>query len=306
MNRYIITILLLLCNWLFDNLLSAQSQIGTFPPQVHQQICQESTYTRYLGIFNFGDSTLSWNAEWTPGTYAWVTAEPMSGEVEPKDTLQVAFYFNSAGLELNNYYAYLQFNSNDPVHPDTVVLAMLHVQAITIIIEPENDSICTGCNTSLHTMVFGCSEEYQFNWTSNPPGFTSTEKSPVVSPSVNTTYTVHVTDGGGSAEQSVYIQVYGSSDIAENQSSSELSIFPNPFHDQFSLKFYTEIDGITEFKISDLSGRIVYKGNLRLIEGIGEYTIHPGRLRQGIYLLSIEGQNEAINSISVRTKVMVH
>ena len=285
--------------------ITGQPFIGTFPPQVHQQICQESTYTRYLDVFNYGKSVLSWNAEFTPGPYDWVTASPLSGEIEPGDTVQIAFVFNSTGLALDNYYAYLQINSNDPIHPDTTILAMLHVQQITVFIEPENDSICAGCNTTLHTMAFGCSEEYQFEWTSDPPGFTSTEKSPVVAPNVNTTYTVHVTDGGGTAEKSVFIQVYGTSAIDENQNLSRNAVYPNPGHDRFILQLDSKYGGKGNLKISNIHGGLIYAGEIEIYKGFSEYIIHPGYLDPGIYFLSVEQVIDANRSIVFKDKIIV-
>jgi hypothetical protein len=285
--------------WLFFEG-NGQPLLGTYPPQVHQQICQESTYTRYLDVFNYGDSTLAWNAVFTPGPYDWVTAEPPGGEIEPGDTIQIAFIFNSTGLALDNYYSYLQINSNDPFNADTIILAMLHVQQITVFVEPENDSICFSCNTTLHTMAFGCSEEYQFSWTSDPPGFTSTEKSPVVTPQVNTTYTVYVTDGGGSAEKSVYIQVYGSSDIDEEQSLSEFSVFPNPCQGQFTLSFISKIKGTVIASINDISGREVFSNKIELQPGHCQYNIDPGYLEPGLYFFSIQDKENLKKKIDIK------
>jgi hypothetical protein len=266
----------------------AQPQIGTFPPQVHQQICQESTYTRYLDVFNAGDSLLVFNAAFTPGPYSWVDASPLSGEIAPGDTMQITFEFNSAGLPLNNYYAYLLITSNDTANPGIEVLAMLHVQELTIFLEPESDSICAGCSTKLTTIAFGCSEEYQFSWTSDPPGFTSLDKSPVVAPLVNTIYTVQVTDGGGSAEKSVFIQVYGSSDIEENASLSKFSVYPNPINGPFTLSFYAEKDGSAMVDIYTVQGQEVYSRTIDPHKGDNEYFIDQVDLEPGMYFIRVE------------------
>ncbi|MFZ4771494.1 MAG: T9SS type A sorting domain-containing protein, partial [Ferruginibacter sp.] len=48
---------------------------------------------------------------------------------------------------------------------------------------------------------------YTYSWTSNPAGFTSALQNPFVTPSINTTYTVTMSDGTSSANSSVNIIV---------------------------------------------------------------------------------------------------
>ncbi len=289
MKRYltiygIFLILLIIC----ANRGNAQPLIGTYPPQVHQQICQESTFTRYLQVFNSGDSVLIFNAAITPDTISWVAASPLSGEIEAGDTLLIGFYFNSAGLSIDNYYADLVISSNDPSTPELSVLAMLHVQDLTIFIEPEEDSICLGCSTQLNVMVFGCSEMYNFNWASDPPGFTSTEKSPVVSPQVTTTYTVTVTDGGYSSQKSVQIFVQPSSGIPDVQYLTDIIIYPNPGQGILTVKFQSPSDGSGQLRITDRSGRIVHSEEVPINTGLNDFAFQTAGLLPGMYLLSIE------------------
>jgi hypothetical protein len=304
MKRIFIIILTLSCVWLICSNLPAQPQIGTYPPQIHQQICQESTFTRYLEVFNSGNTLLVFTASLLIDTLNWVSAAPLSGEIQPGDTILIKFVFNSAGLPINNYYAYLTISSNDPEEPVHTVLAMLHVQDLTIFLEAESDSICYGCSTTLNVITFGCSEDYSYEWISDPPGFSSTEKSPVVSPQVNTTYTVTVTDGGGFGQKSVYIQVYGSSEIAENHPLSQLLIYPDPAHDQFTLRTTSGVEGMGMIRITDLSGRVVYSGDIEFQRLIREYAVNPGKLTPGTYILSIEGVTMNQKSILFKSKLI--
>jgi hypothetical protein len=56
-------------------------------------------------------------------------------------------------------------------------------------------SICKGDSTRLHASAGGGNEGfYTYVWSSNPPGFTSTESEPVVHPVTYTSYSVTVTD----------------------------------------------------------------------------------------------------------------
>lgn len=279
--------------------------INIYPPQMHQQICLESTFTRYLQIFNTGDSTLNYNAGISPDTVSWVTAAPLSGQVEPGDTSVIEFDFNSAGLPLNNYYVDFIINSNDPYDSAIVVLTMLHVQILNILINPEPDSICPGCSALLKTSVIGCSGDYSFLWSSDPPGFSSVEKSPTVSPQVTTTYTVTVTDGNYSDQRSVLIKVTPSSGMKENSLFSELTLFPNPCHEAFMLKFNSEYSGEGLISIIDLTGSTVLKTPIILNKGLNEFHIKIGDINAGAYLLSVQDDSGSKGLVQFSSKLFI-
>jgi hypothetical protein len=65
------------------------------------------------------------------------------------------------------------------------------------------DTICSGESVQLYTLAGGGSGTYEYEWTSNPAGFISTEANPIVQPLVTTVYSVTLTDGytivGGNA-----------------------------------------------------------------------------------------------------------
>jgi hypothetical protein len=77
-------------------------------------------------------------------------------------------------------------------------------------VDPTADpnEICSGAVSQLHAMAYGGSGSYTFNWTSNPPGFSSNMPSPVVNPNVTTTYTVIVNDGYDEVSGSTTITVF--------------------------------------------------------------------------------------------------
>jgi hypothetical protein len=56
------------------------------------------------------------------------------------------------------------------------------------------DTICSGETVQLYALAGGGSGDYDFYWTSNPAGFTSTEANPFVQPLVTTTYTISLDD----------------------------------------------------------------------------------------------------------------
>lgn len=71
----------------------------------------------------------------------------------------------------------------------------------------EPDAICFGGVVQLHANATGGTGTYTYSWTSNPPGFTSTESDPIASPAVTTVYTVVVNDGLQSVSGSVTVVV---------------------------------------------------------------------------------------------------
>ena len=68
-------------------------------------------------------------------------------------------------------------------------------------------TILLGASSQLNASPTGGSGTYTYSWTSIPAGFTSTQKSPVVSPTVTTQYFVTVSDGGGTAQANVTVTV---------------------------------------------------------------------------------------------------
>ncbi len=57
------------------------------------------------------------------------------------------------------------------------------------------DTICLGDSARLYSLGGGGSGIYTYNWTSDPPGFTSTASNPEIVPTESTTYFVTINDG---------------------------------------------------------------------------------------------------------------
>ena len=281
--------------------------INVYPPQIHQQICQESTYTRYLDIFNTGDTDLVYSAAFSPETPGWVVLSgPLSGQIQPGDTSRIQFDFNSAGLPLANYLCDFVISSNDPKDTALVVITMLHVQVLNILINPEQDSICLGCSTQLITSVFGCSEAYSFSWASDPPGFASVEKSPVVSPLVTTNYTLTVADGNYSDQKSVVIKVTPSSGIDESSLVSDVSVFPNPCSESCLLRFDSGWQGEGRLKIFNIAGSSDLTIPVTLTSGINELLVDTSTLKPGAYMLSLGKEDNSGHAMMILKKIFVY
>ncbi len=78
---------------------------------------------------------------------------------------------------------------------------------LAVTAEVTDPLICGGGSTQLHALPSGGNPEYTYSWTSSPPGFTSTESDPVITPSVSSTYKVIVNDGFNETESTVSVVV---------------------------------------------------------------------------------------------------
>jgi hypothetical protein len=305
MKRYVFSLLLFLVV-LSGSGQGRSAQIATYPPQIHQQICRESTFTRYLDVLNTGDETLIFTAAFSTDTSNWATASPLNGQVQPGDTAQIEFNFNSTGLPIENYYIDFIISSNDPDDPEHAVLCMLHVQDLHIILEAEEDTVCSGCPTALNAIVFGCSEAYSFNWASIPPGFASTLKSPVVSPLVTTTYVVTVTDGGYSKNDSIRVVVPGTTGITDQPRHSDVKVYPNPVADAVKISINVAFSGRGIIQVMDLSGRVLHSEAVWLEKGTNKLTLQTGTISRGTYLLSVQAENEEGKASLGVSKIVVY
>lgn len=85
----------------------------------------------------------------------------------------------------------------------------LTVAPLSVIVSATSTSICQGNSTTLIGAVGGGTGFYQFRWTSNPPGYSSNNSSPTVTPTNNPTeYFLEVEDNSGNiASGSVNISV---------------------------------------------------------------------------------------------------
>jgi hypothetical protein len=124
----------------------------------------------------------------------WISADPVSGTVNPGETGQVALNFNAGTLPLGDYHIDLNIESNDPDGLIVVPVTMT-IQDIALAVTTDKDSICLGASTRLYANITGGSGNQTYLWTSDPAGFTSTEQNPLVFPEQTTAYFVEVTDG---------------------------------------------------------------------------------------------------------------
>ncbi|MBK9357491.1 MAG: T9SS type A sorting domain-containing protein [Bacteroidales bacterium] len=92
------------------------------------------------------------------------------------------------------------------VQPDFVTVSMAG-DALSAHPAAQPDTVCFGSSSHLFTLAGGGTNNYTYQWTSDPPGFTSNLANPEVSPSQTTVYTVSVSDGFNSTTAGVTITV---------------------------------------------------------------------------------------------------
>jgi hypothetical protein len=128
----------------------------------------------------------------------------------------------------------------------------------------------------------------------------------MVSPQINTTYTVTVTDGNYSSQKSVLIKVYGSSsDIKENRLVSNVSVFPNPCDEACVIKFNSEYNGEGIITINDLRGTKLQTVPVTINKGTNDITVRTGNIVPGAYLLSVQGDDKSKCPVLVSAKIFI-
>lgn len=79
---------------------------------------------------------------------------------------------------------------------------------LTVAAEAESTVICDGDGTQLFALGSGGNfPNYTYSWTSDPPGFTSTEPEPLITPLTTTQYFVEIDDGFNTHSDQVMVEV---------------------------------------------------------------------------------------------------
>ncbi len=139
----------------------------------------------------------------------WLLIDNNGGTLMPGDSALINVDLDAAELEAGVYTADINIGSNDPDMGMVTVPITLAVGASI----PSADAyaspalICEGETTQLFVDMVGGSGTFTYSWTSIPEGFTSTEQSPMVSPTDTTTYIVEVFDGIFTVNDTALVEV---------------------------------------------------------------------------------------------------
>jgi hypothetical protein len=143
-------------------------------------------------IIPFGTSTtLQGGASGGSGQYSYQW-QPSYMLVNPNVPMPVTLNLNSTTL-----FTFTVTDSQTGCacsEPDQVLVTVTG-NALNVSPLAEPDTICSGAPVQLYSLAGGGSGIYEYYWTSQPSGFTSTSANPVVDPIVTTTYNVSITDG---------------------------------------------------------------------------------------------------------------
>jgi len=160
------------------------------------------------------NTTLSGSAAGGSGeySYSWVPAVYLvDPQVQNPQTINL---YGSIYFELTVTDEITNCNDVDSV--------LIHITGgpLNVAVSANPQDICFEGSSQLLAVASGGSGEYSFSWTSDPPGFSSIESSPVISPEVTTSYFVEVNDGYNTTNGSTSVSVFSLPDV-------EISAFPN-------------------------------------------------------------------------------
>ncbi|MBI5217630.1 MAG: aryl-sulfate sulfotransferase [Bacteroidia bacterium] len=150
--------------------------------------------------------------------------------------------------------------------------------------------ISPGASVILNASAISVTEtnpSYIYSWSSSPSGFSSTMQNPTVTPSIETTYTVTVTDvnTGCSGSASVTINVTQTSKTDVITDDNGFTFFPNPTAGIINLQGNFDMNTDYEISIYDSYGNsYLHKKNLK--------TIDISYLNNGFYTLCVKFGND--------------
>jgi hypothetical protein len=91
------------------------------------------------------------------------------------------------------------------------------------------------------------------------------------------------------------------SDIEENTlKTNSLSLFPNPARSILRVDYKSDHAGQAVLSMADMTGKIVHRETINLIQGANNRYVNVSRFAKGVYTLSLDYENK-----QVITKVMV-
>ena len=189
---------------------------GTYNVTIPSDALGGTTRMRIRIKYNGADcgnscGTTTWGEveDYSINVNSWLQVDTIDGIIAPGDSETINVNFDSTDLAIGDYTAEITINSNASLDPLVLVPVTLHVVEDNILNSTatvDDNEVCVGSSTTLHSNPNGGTGIYTFSWTSVPVGFISIEQDPVVSPIVTTIYTVIVDDGVNIVSSSVTVE----------------------------------------------------------------------------------------------------
>jgi len=131
--------------------------------------------------------------------------------------------------ETTNYTMIVEDESNNCRSTDDVTVNIVG-GPMSVSISTNHNSVCANDPAELEAIPSGGSGDYNFTWTSDPPGINYTTEIITVTPNVTTTYFVEVTDGYTTLNNEITITVFPAP-IADAGSEQEINMGTYTFLD---------------------------------------------------------------------------
>ena len=159
---------------------------------------------------------------------------------------------------------------------------------LTVTASADPQTLVHGDSTRLDCTPEGGTGTYSYTWNSIPAGFVSNEKSPWAKPDVNTDYVVIVSDGSGTALDTVSVTVTPGVGIALPEGRTTLKATPNPSRGVFALEIPEAWKGVASVQVFSAAG--TQAGHYEITGNKGQLTLDLTGKPDGIYFVSIRIQ----------------
>ena len=204
-------------------------------------------------------------------TYTWNTSAT-STSITPSPT--VTTHYTVTGTGANNC--------------TNIATSTITVNALpTLTITANSTTVCAG---STNTLTASGANTY--TWSTN-----STYDTTLVSPIINTTYTVTGTDINGCINMTTITQTVtncSTTDIQQYANSNEVNIYPNPNNGSFVIEASPSLTlpqgKGTLMQVYDVNGKLVLSQTIN-----GRTTIDANVLNEGVYNISLQSNEGVVN-----------
>lgn len=236
---------------------------------------QATSGTKLTGSGKYITQTSSSNSNPATWTFNWTA--PVAG------TGEVTFYG--------------AFTVSKAVTKTSTLTVQEVAQTFTVNASAQNSTICQGASTTLSATPTGAPGTVEYLWTSDPAGFTSTEQSPVVSPLVNTTYTVTATSASQTATDAVSVEVIICSGIGQTAGNQTADIRYNRLTSALEVNGNPETTNELTATLYQADGRLI--GKFRST-GNGTVTIPRSKLPSGLLIVKVQsGENTLTRKVII-------